>query len=59
MTRELAKMTRRADLVDELEDQIHNLKTQYEATEQKYQTMLTVSIQFFKYVELILFYNVS
>ena len=52
-------MTRRADLVDELEDQIHSLKTQYEATEQKYQTMLTVSIQFFKYVELISFYNVS
>ena len=52
-------MTRRADLVDELEDQIHTLKIQYEATEQKYQTMLTVSIQFFKYVELILFYNVS
>ena len=48
-------MTRRADLVDELEDQIHTLKTQYEATEQKYQTMLTVSIQFFKYMELILF----
>ena len=52
-------MTRRADLVDELEDQIHTLKSQYEATEQKYQTMLTVSIQIFKYVEFILFYNVS
>ena len=53
-------MTRRADLVDQLEDQIHTLKTQYEATEQKYQTMLTVSIQFYKYMGLILFYaNVS
>ena len=49
-------MTRRADLVDELEDQIHTLKTQYEATEQKYQTMLTVSIKFFKYMDLILLF---
>ena len=44
LTRELTKMTRRADLVDNLEEQINNLQTQYKATEQKYQTMLTVSL---------------
>ena len=44
LNRELAKMTRRADLVDHLEEQISSLQTQYKATEQKYQTMLTVSL---------------
>ena len=37
-------MTRRADLVDNLEEKIDILQTQYQATEQKYQTMLTVSL---------------
>ena len=45
LTRELAKMTRRADLVEHLEDQINSLQTQYKATEEKYQTMLTVSFK--------------
>ena len=36
-------MTRRADLVDQLEEQIGTLQNLYEATEQKHQTMLTVS----------------
>ena len=42
LNRELAKVTRRADLVDQLEEQIGTLQNQYTATEQKYQTMLTV-----------------
>jgi len=42
LTRELAKVTRRADLVDQLEEQIGTLQNQYTATEQKYQTMLTM-----------------
>ena len=46
LTRELAKVTRRADLVDQLEEQIGTLQNQYTATEQKYQTMLTVCFTF-------------
>ena len=42
LNRELAKVTRRADQVDQLEEQINTLQNQYTATEQKYQTMLTV-----------------
>ena len=46
LNRELAKVTRRADQVDQLEEQINTLQNQYTATEQKYQTMLTVSYIF-------------
>lgn len=41
---ELLKMTKRADLADQLEVDVQKLKHLYTETDQKYQTILTVRI---------------
>ena len=42
LTQELGRLTQRSDQMHQLQDELQQLRNAYSATEQKYQTMLTV-----------------
>jgi hypothetical protein len=47
MAKEIGKLTRQADELHQLQDEMKDLKALYVETEQKYQTMLTVYFIFY------------
>lgn len=53
MAKEIGKLTRQADELHQLQDEMKDLKTLYVETEQKYQTMLTVDLYLFYLLNLV------